>query len=283
MRVATGQFPVSGDISRNLAYIQRQIASAAGRRADVILFPETALGGYPGVDFDSFAGYDWDMPRRAAEKVMESARRHGIWVILGSNHRLSAGNKPHNSLYAISPEGRVVDRYDKRFCAASELAYYRPGTRAVTLRIGEVLCGLLICHEWRYPELYRQYKRLGVSVIFQAFYDGGLSENDMRKEGKLLAEVIPATMRGHAVCSHLWICGTNTSRKQSCYGGFVIRPDGAFLQRQPRHRAGVMVTTIDTDAKIEDPAAHARAKAIRGVDNLGRALKDPRSTNRHSL
>lgn len=37
-------------------------------------------------------------------------------VVLGSAHRLSGANNPHNSLYVIDDDGALVDRYDKRFC-----------------------------------------------------------------------------------------------------------------------------------------------------------------------
>jgi predicted amidohydrolase len=283
LRVATGQFPIESDIQKNRTRICRQVASAAGRGADVILFPETALTGYPGIDLPSFAGYDWDGLRRATEEVMDAAKRHGIWAIVGSNHQLSGGHKPHNCLYAIDPKGRLVNRYDKRFCALEDLPHYQAGTDPVVARIKGMSCGLLICHEWRYPELYRHYKKLKVDVILQAWYDGGLTARQMKARGEGFADVIPTTVQGHAACDHLWICGSNTSRKHSYFGACVVRPDGRFLQRQPRHRSGVMVCTIDTSTKIADLAAHARARAMRGVDRLGPILSDPRSTDRRCL
>ena len=51
LRVAVGQFPVDSNIQKNRDRIERQIASAASQRADVILFPESALSGYAGRDF----------------------------------------------------------------------------------------------------------------------------------------------------------------------------------------------------------------------------------------
>ena len=57
----------------------------------------------------------------------------GLWVVLGSAHRLSDSHKPHNSLYIISDAGRIVERYDKRFCSgdpggrSGDLAHYSPG------------------------------------------------------------------------------------------------------------------------------------------------------------
>ena len=205
LRVATGQFPVSGSIEKNEGYVLRQIRSAAGRRADVVLFSEAALGGYAGLDIPSFRGYDWARLRQATLAVMDAAREHGIWVVLGSNHRLSGSRRPHNSLYVIGPDGRVVDRYDKRFLAGADLDHYQAGTRAVVVRIRALRCGFLVCHEWRYPELYRQYKGLGVDVVFQAWYDGGLGARGWREEGALLADVIPSAAQGHAAANHFWI------------------------------------------------------------------------------
>jgi deaminated glutathione amidase len=59
--------------------------------------------------------------------------RLGIWVVLGSAHRLSGGQKPHNRVYVISDSGEIVDRYEERFCGgdpdgrAGDLAHYTPG------------------------------------------------------------------------------------------------------------------------------------------------------------
>ena len=287
LRVATGQFPIVGDVARNLAFVRRQIAAAGRAGADIVLFPETALGGYAGEDFPSFAGYDWDALRAAMERVLEAARQHRVWVALGSHHRLGGRSKPHNCLYIIDPRGAIVDRYDKRVCMGPagerELAHYRPGDHPTTVEIRGVKCGFLICHEWRYPELYREYKGLGVQVILQGWYEGGLTEAAWRTTGVVGAEVVPATVRGHAACNHLWICGANTSRRASCFGGFCVRPDGSFQGRQPRHRAGILVHTVDPTIALEDMSAHARGRIMRGLDRFLPRIADPRSLDRRGL
>jgi deaminated glutathione amidase len=58
LSVATCQFPVSADISANLDHIKRQMATASRRGARVAHFPEGALSGYAGTDFETFAGFD---------------------------------------------------------------------------------------------------------------------------------------------------------------------------------------------------------------------------------
>ena len=80
------------------------------------IFPRPCLGGYVGVDLPSFDRYDWDLLRQCTEAVADLSRKLKLWVILGSNHRLTGKHKPHNSLYVINDRGSVVDRYDKMFC-----------------------------------------------------------------------------------------------------------------------------------------------------------------------
>ncbi|MDP6376210.1 MAG: hypothetical protein QF921_13340 [Pseudomonadales bacterium] len=43
IRITASQFPVSADIARNAAYIQRLTIKAVSKGATVIQFPETAL------------------------------------------------------------------------------------------------------------------------------------------------------------------------------------------------------------------------------------------------
>ncbi len=97
--VATCQFPVTADVESNLRHMRRQARSAKQRSADVAHFPEGALSGYAGTDFDTFDGFDWDGLADATDQVLESARELGMWLVVGSAHPLSDGHKPHNSLY----------------------------------------------------------------------------------------------------------------------------------------------------------------------------------------
>ena len=60
LTVATCQFPVSADVEQNAGWVARQMREAARRGARVAHFPEGALSGYAGTDFETFTGYDWD-------------------------------------------------------------------------------------------------------------------------------------------------------------------------------------------------------------------------------
>ncbi len=303
LRVATCQFPTSSDIDQNLWYILRQIRGAKDRDADVVHFPEACLSGYAGHDFRSYKGFNWRKLQESVPQVLELAHELGIWVILGSTHRLTGNHKPHNSLYIINDRGKLVDRYDKMFCAGDrlskkgELAHYSSGNHFCVFNIKEVLCGTLICHEYRYPELYREYKRKGVQLMFHSYHAGNIKPKQYRamqkqvgerlhrlNRGTTLPEItMPATMQAAAASSHVWISCSNSSTKESCWAGFFVRPDGVITGRLQRNKAGILVSTVDTREKLYDSTSAWRERAMRGLYHSGKLLRDKRSNERKRL
>ena len=130
IKIATCQFPVSESAAQNSKYIQKFLRKAKKLDSDIVHFSECALSGYAGVDFESFEDYDWPLLVEETQKIMALAAELQLWVILGSSHRLTEPNKPHNCLYLISPQGHIKDRYDKRFCTESDFRWFRTFSRS---------------------------------------------------------------------------------------------------------------------------------------------------------
>ena len=127
LKVATCQFPVTGDLTQNAGYIKKYIKEAAQNHADIVHFSEAALTGYPPKDIPSFEHYDWDALRFETRQIMSLAKELGIWVILGSAHFVDEGIKPMNCLYIISDEGKIVGRYDKSMLTKPDAKFYTAG------------------------------------------------------------------------------------------------------------------------------------------------------------
>jgi predicted amidohydrolase len=277
VKVATCQFAVGANVRRNGSQIVRQIEQAKRQRADVVHFSETALTGYAGTDYKSWEGFDWDAVTVETERIQQVARTKKVWVILGSAHRLTEPNQPHNSQYVIDPEGRIVERYDKRFCTGQDLRHYSCGDHLSTFTINGIKCGLLICYDVRFPELYRAYKKLDVQLIFQSFY------NARKLSATILTEIMKPTTRARAATNYFWISANNSSGYYQCWSSFLTQPDGVVVKSLPRHRAGVMVNTVDTTKSFYDSSARFRDQAMKGVLQSGTPVKDPRSRNRKHL
>ena len=84
--VATCQFPTSGDISANLDFVLCLLQEAKTQGADVASFPECALSGYAGSDFETNASIDWQGLASAVAQVAAVAASLHLW----GNPRLRA-------------------------------------------------------------------------------------------------------------------------------------------------------------------------------------------------
>jgi predicted amidohydrolase len=278
LKVATCQFAVGASIRRNSRAICELLSGAKKAKADIVHFSECALSGYVGTDFPNFEGYDWQLLREETEKVMALAAKLKLWIVLGSTHRLTEPNKPYNSLYLIGSDGRIVDRYDKRFCTPGDLRRLSPGDRFVNFKINGVKCSLLICFDLRFPELYRQLYKQKVNCVFQSFY------NARQKGPSVHTHIMRQTMQCRAATNHLWVSMTNSSGYYSPYPSCFIRPDGKIVRQLRPNRPGLMVNTVDLKSKFYDPMADFRDMAISGkLNNARQAVNDPRSLNRTNL
>ncbi len=303
LNVATCQIPTSNDIAQNLKQVLEQMQLAKAQGADVAHFPEACLSGYAGIDFADFTDFDWAALTLATKQVLSQAKTLELWVVLGSSHRLSDGHKPHNSLYIINSLGELVDRYDKRFCAGDasgevgDLKHYSAGDHFCVFTIKGVRCGALICHDYRYPELYREYKKLGVELMFHSYHAGNISAefyDFMQRQVGIenqpfnIADTIPgitqpAAMIASSSNNYMWISCPNSSAKNSCWGSFMVRPDGVVSGNIPLHQSGVLLSEIDTSMDYYDSTCAWRGRVMSGEFNSGELVDDPRSKNRTAL
>lgn len=273
IRIASCQFPVSADINANFQWIKEQMIEAKLKNATIVHFPECALSGYPGSDMKTLDNFNWKELRRNTDSVLALAKELKIWVILGSIHRLSGNNKPHNSLYLINSDGEITDRYDKRFCTDGDLKYFSPGDHFVNFNLNNINCGLLICYDIRFPELYRQYKKSGTEVIFQSFY------NARQAKGSIHPVIMHITAQAMAASNYFYMSLTNSSSTESwpCY---FITPDGLVQNKLADNIPGILISDIDNTRKYYDASQPYRMDAINGKLNSGDCVKDPLSIAR---
>ncbi|MFZ7119814.1 MAG: carbon-nitrogen hydrolase family protein [Eubacteriaceae bacterium] len=255
--VATCQFPVSKNILNNSSYIQKQLNEAASQNAEIVHFPECALSGYIGRDFKNIHEVNWDLIKQEKENICNLVKKRKIYLILGSSFLdRNKDTKAYNCLYLIGKNGKVREIYSKRFSIEYDLDYYSLGDNFVTFEINGVRCGLLICYEIRFPELYREYKRKDVKVIFHSFYNANKGKKD------ILSDIIPATIKARAASNYLWISASNASRYYQSWGSMLVRPDGSVYNCINRHKSGIMVNEINLECQYYDSARTFRSKVM---------------------
>lgn len=261
----------------------RQLAQAKAAGAHLVHFSEACLSGYLGVEIKSHRQFDWDRITSAMRQVISAAKQHRLWVVIGCNHKLTGRHKPHNSLYVINDKGELINRYDKMFCTGSsakeyDLRYYSPGELFVTFEVRGVKCGLLVCHDYRYPELFREYKRRGVELMLVSFHNA-----HMTREGYDRNRIwVRATIQAAAASNYFSVSANNGTHRYA-WPSFVVNPEGLVVSKAQAHRPAVLVNTIDTKQKLYDASGSWRARCMQGIMHSGTLVKDPRSRNRKSL
>jgi predicted amidohydrolase len=289
IRVATCQFSVEPEIDKNLKRVLAQIETAVDQGAKVIHFSECALSGYAGVDIPSIRELDFPALESATRQIMAAAERRQVWVLLGSTHRLNGRRRPHNCIYVINSKGQIADRYDKRFCTGRgggrptlDLKHYSPGNTPVMFEVGGFKCGVLICYDYRFPELYREYKQMGVEVLFQSFHNARSMVVD-DPTYNIWRTIVPSTMACRAAENHFWVSANNSVTRPSRWASFTVRPDGQIVGNLRMHTPGVLITDMVQDPELFDAPGLWRASAMEGQLHSGDLVEDARSADRTCL
>ena len=171
MRVAAIQLNSSDDKERNLSVAERLVGEAATAGAEFVALPEkwNLLAGGE----ELLAGAEpLDGPTLSAAR--EWARELGIHLLAGSIcERGPEGEKASNTSVLIGPGGedlavyRKIHMFDVDAGGVSyrESEFERPGSEAVTARVGELTAGLTVCYDLRFPELFRILALRGARLI----------------------------------------------------------------------------------------------------------------------
>ena len=106
--------------------------------------------------------------------LREVARKHGIYIHIGSLAVKTSSEKAANRSFLIDRKGEIAARYDKIHMFDVDLAggesyresnNYRAGEVAVVADLPWGRLGLSVCYDLRFPALYRALAEAGASFL----------------------------------------------------------------------------------------------------------------------
>jgi len=240
LRIALAQLNLFvGDVAGNT---QRIIASSAEARdrlhADLVLFPELSLSGYPPEDLLFHAGL-----RQQVHSALERVRREtsGITVVTGYPEYVE--QDIYNSA-AVLRDAVAVANYRKQelpnYAVFDEKRYFTSGREPCVVEIKGIRVGLIICEDVWFPNPARAAKDHGaqlIVVINGSPYSLGYQE---RRE-----EVVRARVKE----TGLPIVYVNLLGGQDELvfdgGSFVMNAQGEVVQRIAAYVEGLFPVDID--------------------------------------
>lgn len=169
MRAAAVQLNSTNEKARNLEMAERLVRAAAADGADLVALPEkwNLLAGGE----ELLAGAEpLDGPSLTAARGW--ARELGIHLLAGSISERGP-EKAFNTSVLIGPGGEDLATYRKIHMfdvdvggvAYRESDYEEPGAEIATAALSELLAGLTVCYDLRFPELYRILAVRGARLI----------------------------------------------------------------------------------------------------------------------
>jgi predicted amidohydrolase len=286
LRVAATQTPVTTDVAKNAATIRDMMRRVKAKGGDLAHFTEGALSGYGRKEmtpFEQWAPDGWARLRQESEAIASLARELELWVVFGSVHPLDTGQRPHNCLYVVNDRGAVVTRYDKRFCSHNEVnGWYTPGFEPCVFEAHGVKFGCAICLDASFPEIFDEYRRLGVHcVLISAFDTGGATRVPASDDHW------PTLARAHAIGHTYWVSLVTPSNKVQGGPTQFIDPCGGVVAKGRRHRRDVVLGEIDLGPgglwhSIEW-GRNWRSKAREGCTYRTHASTSPRTADKASF
>jgi len=163
VRICSAQIAsIWDDPDRTLKKVDLFICHAAQSGADLICFPEQFTTGWD----PASTNHSEDVNGHIVSILKDLAKENHI-AILGS-FRESHSPAPKNTAAVIDEKGRILTTYAKMhlFTHGEENKHFSSGSELGLFRLGSLTCGIAICYDLRFPELFRIYAKTGVEAMF---------------------------------------------------------------------------------------------------------------------
>ena len=269
MRLALAQInAVVGDLDGNRERILSALADARGESADIVLFPELAVTGYPPEDLLLRPAFV-----RAAEDSVRAiaAETKGLTALVGTPWF----DRDLFNACAVCSDGELKALYRKRFLpnygVFDEERYFASGRDLILLRHGEVLVGPTICEDVWQPgppatDLALAGAELLVNLSASPYFVGKAEDRE---------EMLITRARDNS--AYLAFCNLVGGQDELLFDGHsvVLDDEGEVLARAPGFEEALLV--VDLDPTRGDRAAAARRPPPRARARArGRARADRR-------
>ncbi len=242
MRLALCQMNATvGDISGNAARIRAGLDDARAAAADLVLFGELALTGYPPEDLLLREHFLADTQAALSDLA---AGTHGVVAIVGFPER---DEHVYNAA-AVLADGAIQAIYRKvhlpNYGVFDERRYFHPGASGTTIQVGEQRIGLTVCEDIWQPgppasEEAADGARLIINISASPYHAGKGAERE-----RMFAQ------RAREDGTPIAFCGLVGGQDELLFDGhsFVVDNTGRTLARATQFEEDLLVCDLDFDA-----------------------------------
>jgi NAD+ synthase (glutamine-hydrolysing) len=247
MRLALAQInPTVGDVDGNAAKVAEWIGRARDEGAELVIFPELCIPGYPAEDL-YLKPHFLAANLRAVEELAPAAQ--GLTVLVGFAEPAADDGDPrraYNST-AVLTRGKVQAVYRKNrlpnYGVFDEQRYFLPGSEPMTIEVGDLSVGLTICEDvWAPGAPAEAEAKAGAQLIANPsgspYHRGkGREREEMFRE------------RSREYDAHFAFCNLVGGQDELVFDGqsLVTAPDGTVLARAAQFEEELLLCEVLTE------------------------------------
>lgn len=281
IKVAIVQAEVAADIQRGLELTRQKSLEAAASGAELIVFPETWIPGYPAwldtcrdaalwdhapvkAVFARIAENSVAIPGANLDHLCETARQASATLVVGLSERVAQGagrGTLYNSLITIGPDGRLLNHHRKLMPTYTERLVWGAGDveglRAVDTPAGRV--SALVCWEHWMPLARQALHESGEDVhvaVWPTVHDlHQVASRQYAFEGRCFVLASGALMRASSLPPELEPHPDRVTGPDHWIlrgGSAIIGPDGRYVVEPIYDRAEILVAELDLARTSEE-------------------------------
>ncbi len=277
IRLALAQINLTvGDIGGNTARILDQLECARARNADLVLFPEMTIAGYPPEDLL----FKLDFIDGCAQALQDIQRAtSGLTAVVGYP---SADDYDLYNAAAVLQDGKMIGGYRKHYLpnygVFDESRYFGAGKESPVFDFGGDRVGVSICEDLWYA---------GGPPQWQALHGAELLVNISASPyslGKGIGRERMIATRAVDNVSIVAYCNLVGGQDELMFDGrsLVYGPDGELLARGPVFEEALILVDVDLDevfrSRLRDPRSRQDRALVTRLTEAGERI--PRISGR---
>ena len=239
-----------GDFDGNVAKILDAVKKAQDKKADIVVFPELAITGYPPEDLllkPQFIEKNIEALNRVVAEVGD------IVAVVGF---VGVDEDIHNSA-AIIHDGRLVDVYHKIFLPTysvfDEDRYFKKGDRITIYEINGCKVGVNICEDIWYPDGPAHLQALAgaeliINISASPYYAGKRSYREKMVSVRAMDNI--------SMIAYMNLVGGQDELVFDG-GSFIVNPMGEIIARAKIFEEDLLFADIDVESvlriRLHDP------------------------------
>lgn len=239
-----------GDLDSNADKVMRYAHLAAQQGAQVVVFPEMTLTGYPIEDLAlraTFRKAAWDKANWLATELASDSLGE-LYVVVGTVGTDRETSKPRNRLVVLH-DGVVWAGYDKHFLpnygVFDEFRIFSPGNKSMVLDVNGARIGVAICEDiWQDGGPVAELAKENIDLLLTM-------NGSPYEEGKTDTRLDLAVRRAAEVNAPM-ICLNQVGGQDDLVfdgGSFVVDTDGTLLECSPMFMEDLSFFDLDTSAE----------------------------------